>query len=150
MQKARGESLEPQFAFHSRGKKNRHVFQCWSISGDEERHAACPGATMDPGALGPMWKGLALSPQQSLLWALHQALQAWPASGRAPGSCQAKQQLCDHQTWNSTSYRTASFPISMCRCIRRSSCRGGKSIYIYIKWVWLERNPYLPFLNNTR
>lgn len=40
-----GESKVPQFAFPLQGKETQ---ACWSISGDEERHAACTVATMDP------------------------------------------------------------------------------------------------------
>lgn len=56
----RRESKVAQFAFPLQGKEKQ---TCWSVSEDEERHAARAAATMDPELNGyeSMWKDLTLS-----------------------------------------------------------------------------------------
>lgn len=124
-----GESKVPQFAFPLWGKE-KHA--CWSISGDEERHAARAGATMDPELNGDesTWKDLTLSSHRAHCaekkTSLHRG-HSQPAPltlawlSKAP-TCQSKQQPRSCQPWNSTSFQAIIVKEKL--CMSTFSARG--------------------------
>lgn len=129
------ESKVSQFAFPFQGKEKQ---LCWSIRGDDERHAAHGEATMDPelNGYGSTWKGLTLPSHRAHCAEKKTSLHRDHAASTAPQTLawlstapasQTKQEAHSHQIWESASFQAIIIIIIYIICIFVFS-NGGVAI----------------------